>query len=181
MARYALFQQRWMSGAARFAAYLSFYPAVCHIRFLNEEQDERPLRIFLGSEDDYNSVAQCQEYVERIHKPGSDVALLVYPGARHAFDAPDASPLQYLPQNVNSRGCRYVERPDGTFAALHADTGRPVTPDAPVYLPGDHPRLRASRSPTGRPGRDGLPRDRFRFQGQTLKCFHPSSPSPVKG
>ena len=135
-ARYTRFQQRWMSGAARFAAYLAFYPAVCHIRLLNEEQDGRPLRIFLGSEDDYNSVAQCQEYVERIRQPGSDVGLLVYPGARHAFDAPDVPSSQYLPQNVNARACRYVERPDGSFATLWDDTGRPVTPDAPCISRG---------------------------------------------
>lgn len=135
-AHYTRFQRRWMSGQHRFAAYLSFYPAVCNFRFLDEDQDSRPLRIFLGADDDYNSVAQCQEYVERIRAAGSDVALLVYPDARHAFDAPELPPLQYLPQNVNSRACRYVERPDGSLAGFSVDTGRPVTRDAPCISRG---------------------------------------------
>jgi dienelactone hydrolase len=48
----------------------------------------RPIAIFGGLPNDYNPIAICKSYVERLRAAGADVELTVFPNAAHAFDTP---------------------------------------------------------------------------------------------
>jgi dienelactone hydrolase len=50
--------------------------------------ENRPVRIFGGTPDDYNPILVCKGYVERLKAAGHDVELTEYPNASHAFDNP---------------------------------------------------------------------------------------------
>lgn len=59
-----------------------------------------PLYILVGALDDWTPAAPCTEIVERARAAGAPIAIKVYPGAHHAFDAP-ASPVRYRPEVKN--------------------------------------------------------------------------------
>jgi dienelactone hydrolase len=59
-----------------------------------------PLYILVGALDDWTPAAPCTEIVERARAAGAPIAIKVYPGAHHAFDAP-ATPVRYRPEVKN--------------------------------------------------------------------------------
>jgi dienelactone hydrolase len=69
-----------------------------------------PLYILVGELDDWTPAAPCMEIVERARAAGSPIAIKVYPGAHHSFDAP-ATPVRYRPEVKNH------SRPDGDSGA----------------------------------------------------------------
>ncbi len=69
-----------------------------------------PLYILVGALDDWTPAAPCAEIVERARAAGAPIAIKVYPGAHHAFDAP-ATPVRYRPEVKNHN------RPDGDSGA----------------------------------------------------------------
>jgi len=81
----ASFQRFWKlqgtgSGNA-FAAYLAFYPS-CGTRFIDDARVvDKPIHIFHGSADNYNPVAPCRHYVERVRTQGKKIVLHEYTGA----------------------------------------------------------------------------------------------------
>ena len=64
------------------------------------EVADRPIRIFHGTPDDYNPVATCKAYVERLRRAGRDVQLTEYPNASHAFDNPLGSLTPRVAKNA---------------------------------------------------------------------------------
>ena len=78
----------WNRSGIEFAAYILFYPD-CATTFVSDtDVADRPIRVFGGTSDDYNPIALCKAYVERLKAAGRDVQLTEYPNASHAFDNP---------------------------------------------------------------------------------------------
>ena len=60
------FHQMWNKSGIEFAAYIPFYPD-CATTFISDtDVADRPIRIFGGTPDDYNPIARCKPYVERL-------------------------------------------------------------------------------------------------------------------
>ena len=130
------FQERYGSGRPRFAAYLAFYPASCYITLADEAKvSGGPIRIFIGTEDDWTPVAQCRPYVERLRRMGTDVTLFEYPGAYHAFDSTTAPASSYWAEAITPRNCAFIER-DGRI--VDPATGKVAGIDAPCMTRGAH-------------------------------------------
>jgi len=47
-----------------------------------------PIQLFPGVPDDYNPIALCRSYVERLRIAGKDVQLTEYADTWHVFDSP---------------------------------------------------------------------------------------------
>jgi len=81
----ALETGRWQV-PERFAAGIAWYPGCTW----NRTGLTAPLLILIGGADDWTKASECRALVKRLAAAGQEdlVALHVYPGATHAFDAP---------------------------------------------------------------------------------------------
>jgi dienelactone hydrolase len=113
------------SPGREFAAYLVFYPS-CGTTY-KEELDvaRKPIRVFHGATDDYNPVEPCSAYAARLKAAGSDVQLMEYAGAAHAFDARAVKAPTVLAKAQTTRACRLSESEGGVI--VNAATGKPFT------------------------------------------------------
>jgi dienelactone hydrolase len=119
------FHQMWNKSGADFAAYVPFYPD-CSTTYLSDTEVDRPIRIFHGSPDDYNPVASCKRYVERLRAAGRDVQLTEYPNAQHGFDNPLGTPAPLTAKGAQTvRNCRIAEEPKGIL--INAVSKQPFT------------------------------------------------------
>jgi dienelactone hydrolase len=120
------FNDLWNKSGVEFAAHLVFYPD-CMTSYRNDtELTSRPVRIFHGTPDDYNPVAPCKHYVERLKAVGRDVQLTEYPNAQHAFDNPLGSLTPAVSRNSQTvRKCRIHEESAGLL--VNTATGAPFT------------------------------------------------------
>jgi dienelactone hydrolase len=120
------FHRFWDESGVEFAAYVPFYPD-CTTTFLSDtDVVGRPIRIFGGTQDDYNPIAACKAYVERLRAAGADVELTEYPNASHAFDNPLGSQSALLRPSFQSvRNCRIQEEVGGLL--INTDTKQPFT------------------------------------------------------
>ena len=128
------FHQLWNKSGLEFAAYVPFYPD-CATTFVGDtDVADRPIRIHAGTPDDYNPVALCKAYAERLKAAGRDVQVTEYPNAPHAFDNPlGAQPAVKSPQSQSVRNCKIREEPAGLL--INAETREPFTyKDACVAL-----------------------------------------------
>jgi dienelactone hydrolase len=118
------FHRLWNKSGVEFAAYVPFYPD-CMTTFLSDtEVVARPIRIFGGAQDDYNPIAACKAYVERLRAAGADVEVTEYPNASHAFDNPlGAQPAMLQPKFQSVRNCKIQEEADGLL--INTDTKQP--------------------------------------------------------
>ncbi|MCP1843448.1 dienelactone hydrolase [Bradyrhizobium sp. USDA 4524] len=118
------FHRLWNRSGVELAAYVSFYPD-CATKFLSDtDVVGRPIRIFGGTPDNYNPIAACKAYVERLRAAGADVQLTEYPNASHAFDNPlGAQPAAMQPAYQSVRNCLIEEDADGLL--INTDTKRP--------------------------------------------------------
>jgi dienelactone hydrolase len=128
------FHQLWNKSGVEFAAYIPFYPD-CATSFAGDtDLADKPIRIFGGAVDDYNPIALCKGYAERLKAAGRDVQVTEYPNAPHSFDNP-LGPLTAAlsPQSQSVRNCKIVEEPVGTL--VNAASKEPFTyKDACVAL-----------------------------------------------
>jgi dienelactone hydrolase len=113
------FHGMWNKSGAELVAYLPFYPD-CMTTFIEDTDIEnRPVRIFGGTADDYNPISFCKRYVERLKAAGRDVELTEYPNAARAFDNPlGAQPAVVSPKFESVRNCRIEEEPGGVLVNL---------------------------------------------------------------
>jgi len=120
------FQQTWNKSGVDFAAYIPFYPD-CMTTYLSDtDVVNRPIRIFHGSADDYDPVAPCKLYVERLRRAGHDVQLTEYANAPHAFDNPLYVPSPTIAKDSQTvRHCTIREEPLGTL--INGATKQPFT------------------------------------------------------
>lgn len=126
------FHRLWNTSGAEFAVYLAFYPD-CSMTFVSDtDVSDKPIRIFGGRLDDYNPIAPCKAYVERLRSAGADVDLVEYANASHAFDNPlGPQPAAVCPEFESVRNCKIREAAEGLLVDMEAT--RPFTyQDAPI-------------------------------------------------
>ena len=89
------------TAARDFRAAVAFYPN-CTRKYPGgpDFRPYAPLYVLVGELDDWTPAAPCMEIVERARAAGSPIAIKVYPGAHHSFDAP-ATPVRYRPEVKN--------------------------------------------------------------------------------
>jgi dienelactone hydrolase len=120
------FHQTWNKSGADFAAYIPFYPDCMTSYISDTEIAERPIRIFHGTPDDYNPVAACKRYVERLRAAGRDVQLTEYPNAQHGFDNPLGTAAPLTAKGAQTvRNCKIAEEPKGIL--INAVSKEPFT------------------------------------------------------
>ena len=120
------FQKLWNKSGVEPVAYVPFYPDCMTTYTSDTDVASRPIRIFGGTPDDYNPIAACKPFVERLRKAGHDVELTEYPNASHAFDSPlGAQPAVVSPKSQTVRNCRIQEAADGLL--INVATKEPFT------------------------------------------------------
>jgi dienelactone hydrolase len=75
-----------------FRAAVAFYPGCVNPSRGKEGRDWRtriPLMILFGADDDWSPPDACRNLAEAAGKRGEAMEFIAYPGAYHAFDAPD--------------------------------------------------------------------------------------------
>jgi dienelactone hydrolase len=119
------FQQMWNKSGIDYAAYIPFYPD-CATTYLSDTDVDKPIRIFHGMPDDYNPVATCKKYVERLKAAGRDVQLTEYPNAQHGFDNPLGTAAPFMAKGAQTvRNCRILEESKGVL--INAVSKEPFT------------------------------------------------------
>lgn len=120
------FHETWNKSGADFAAYIPFYPDCMTTYIADTDVAARPIRIFQGTPDDYNPVAKCKAFVERLRAAGRDVALTEYPNAEHGFDNPLGSLTPLVVKDAQTvRNCAIREEPKGIL--INIATNQPFT------------------------------------------------------
>lgn len=122
----ARFHKAWNNSGIEFAAYVPFYPD-CMTTFQSDSETvNRPIRVYHGASDDYDPVAPCKAYIDRLKVAGRDAQLIEYPGVAHAFDSPL---LSRTPTPIKGgqtvRNCMIREEPLGLL--INAATKQPFT------------------------------------------------------
>jgi dienelactone hydrolase len=108
-----------------FAAYFPFYPA-CVTRYKDDENVvDKPIHIFHGSADNYNPVAPCRGYVNRVRNNGKNIVLHEYAGAHHVFDYKKLVKPIVLKKASTTRKCVLVETTNGQI--VNAQSGKVFT------------------------------------------------------
>jgi dienelactone hydrolase len=108
------FHQQWNKSGIDFAAYIPFYPDCMTSYMSDTDVTDKPIRIFHGTPDDYNPVAACKKYIERLKTAGRDVQLTEYPNAQHGFDNPLGTPTPFQVKTAQTvRKCQIAEEPKG--------------------------------------------------------------------
>jgi dienelactone hydrolase len=120
-----LYETLGPTGNTRFAAHIAFYPDCVTTYQADTNVSDKPIRILHGTADDYNPVAPCRAYVDRLTKANKDVKLIEYPGAYHVFDAPAYLPSTILTAATTTRHCRLAEGEDHQIIDL--ETQKPFT------------------------------------------------------
>jgi dienelactone hydrolase len=118
------FHKMWNTSGIEFAAYIPFYPD-CATTFISDtDVADRPIRIFGGTRDDYNPIALCKAYAERLTAAGRGVKVTEYPNASHAFDNPlGPVPPAAIVNGQSVRHCIIREEPAGLL--INAATRQP--------------------------------------------------------
>jgi dienelactone hydrolase len=120
------FRKNWNKSGVEFAAYIPFYPDCATTYQSDSDVADRPIRIFHGIPDDYNPVASCKAYVQRLRDAKHDVILTEYPNAQHGFDTPLNVGTVGVATNAQTvRGCSIREADGGLL--LNASSGKPFT------------------------------------------------------
>ncbi|AOO81570.1 dienelactone hydrolase family protein [Bosea vaviloviae] len=120
------FQKLWNKSGVNFASYVVFYPD-CGTTYRDDGKvSARPIRIFHGTPDNYNPVAPCKAYVERLKQAGADIQLTEYPNAPHGFDNPyGANPPAPTKADQSVRACKIRE--DANAVLVNDATQKPFS------------------------------------------------------
>ena len=86
---------------------------------------DKPIRILHGTADNYNPVAPCRAYLERLTKAQRNVQLVEYPDAHHVFDAPILRTPVTLSAATTTRRCQLVEAENSEI--INRETQKPFT------------------------------------------------------
>ncbi|MEM7123415.1 MAG: dienelactone hydrolase family protein [Pseudomonadota bacterium] len=100
-------------GGDRFAAHAAFYPW-CGLRPLDTTTTGAPVLIQMGDNDNVTPAVLCRDLVASM--AGEPVDLVIYPGARHAFDHPTLDGLDWVPvTGMIPSDCLIEETGPGVF------------------------------------------------------------------
>jgi dienelactone hydrolase len=119
-----LYRLQGPKDGTQFAAHLAVYPD-CLTTYKDDTEVKRPIRIFHGTADDYNPVAPCRLYVERLNQANRDVKLIEYADAAHVFDAPALKTPVILTSATTNRRCHLFE--DAQSLIVNTETKQPFT------------------------------------------------------
>lgn len=120
-----LYQAKGPANNLRFSAHIAFYPD-CVTTYRNDtEVNGVPIRLLHGTADNYNPVAPCREYVERLLKANRDVKLIEFPDANHVFDGPAVKTAVVLTNATTNRRCRLIEDSDSQI--LNSESKAPFS------------------------------------------------------
>jgi dienelactone hydrolase len=117
------FRRAVLGDAARFALHVSFYP-YCNDWMVSERLSGAPMLLLLGGRDDYTPAEPCRKYAEWYRSKGAAATVVVYPDARHGFDA--AGSPRELRDVVTGRGCDSLIDLDRFRITVRA-TGQDIT------------------------------------------------------
>ncbi|MBB4370048.1 dienelactone hydrolase [Bradyrhizobium sp. cir1] len=161
-ASFTRFQQTWHPGI-EFAAYIPFY-ASCSIAIIGDtEVSTVPIRQFHGTADDYNPVAPCRSYFERLRATGKDAKLIEFPDAHHVFDNPLAPKTPTVLKGAQTvRACKLKEEPLGII--INVETGQPFTYADPCVQTDPHIGYNETAAAAAREAVKGLLQTVFRLQ-----------------
>ena len=119
------FHKMWNKSGIAFAAYIPVYPDCATAYISDTEVADSPIRIFGGTPDDYDPIAPCKAYVERLKAAGRDVEVTEYPHAPHSFDDPHLPPSLVVAGGQTLRHC--VIREESRGMLINASTKEPFT------------------------------------------------------
>ena len=108
-----------------FAAYVAFYPDCSYTYRDDEDIGAQPVRVFQGTDDNYDPIAPCRTYVERLKAKGKDIRLTEHPGAGHVFDGRTFKTPVTLPHAQTMRNCKWEEGDNGQL--FDAKTKQPFS------------------------------------------------------
>lgn len=113
------FNQLWNQSGLEFAAHIPFY-ADCATQYIGDEiTTGKPIRMHHGKADDYNPLANCLIYLDRLKANHQDVQLNVYDFGPHAFDSPIGKSPPAVSQNAQTvRNCKIRENSPGQLINL---------------------------------------------------------------
>lgn len=114
-----------------FRAAVAFYPAACRDdRWPRGWTTKIPLLVLQGEADVWTPAALCKNFIDGAVARGATAEIVLYPGAYHAFDAPDVS-IRELPKYVTRTGVVPIV---GTDPAARADVMQRVPAFFARYL-----------------------------------------------
>lgn len=114
-----------------FRTAVAFYPASCRIDREPADWTTRiPLLVLQGEADVWTPAAPCKSFIEGAVARGSPAEFVLYPGAYHAFDAPNVS-IRELPKYITRAGVVPIV---GTDPAARADAMQRVPAFLARYL-----------------------------------------------
>ena len=109
------FHKQWNTSGAKFAAYIPFYPDCSTTYRGDTDVAGAPIRIFHGTPDDYNPVASCKAFAERLKAAKRDIVITEYDGAPHGFDTPLSTSAVVADGAQTVRNCHIMETDGGTL------------------------------------------------------------------
>ena len=117
------FNDMWNKSGVVFAAHIPFY-ADCGTSYMSEEiTTGKPIQMHHGKADDYNPLAPCKVYVEKLKKSSQNVDLFEYDFASHTFDSPlGSNPPAISKDSQTVRNCRILEKSKGVL--INSETNR---------------------------------------------------------
>ena len=77
----------------RFRAAIAFYPPCASLR----ADTTIPILLLMGEHDGVTPASECVTVAQQLKAGGKDVSWVVYPGAHHGFDNPEAGVGVLLP------------------------------------------------------------------------------------
>jgi dienelactone hydrolase len=90
-----------------FRAAVALYPGSCNIeRQPSDWSSWIPLLVLMGAEDVWTPAAPCKTFLDRAIGRGAPIEMQIYPGAYHAFDAPNRRAPNCRPTAPAPGSCR---------------------------------------------------------------------------
>ena len=110
------FNDLWNKSGVQFAAHIPFY-ADCGTSYIGDQKTTgKPIQLHHGKADDYNPLAPCKTYVEKLKAAKQNVELYEYDFGPHAFDSPlGVNPPIPSKDAQAVRNCRIVEKTIGNL------------------------------------------------------------------
>jgi dienelactone hydrolase len=117
------FNDMWNKSGIQFAAHIPFY-ADCGTTYIEDEiTTGKPIQLHHGKADDYNPLASCKVYVNKLKAANQKVDLYEYEFGPHAFDSPLGSKPPSVSKDAQTvRNCPIIEKPQGVL--VNSDTNQ---------------------------------------------------------